>query len=146
MNRIKLLGIGILTTLLAFYCGTMRSGGQSTDLPSVGDLLEQVDHLQQSVAALEDSGLINHGRANSLVKKLDAVTAALAGSDNKQAAGNVALQQASFLGELQKAIDALLDFISELTHLITDLPAEVVQPIIDAAIQLLQDLIALLLA
>ena len=146
MNRIKVLGIGVVTLLLAFYCGTLRSGERSTPLPSAGELLDQVDQLQESIAALETSGLINHGRATSLAQKLEKVTSALTSpNDNKAAAGNVSLQQASFLGELQKAIEALLDFIQELTQLITDLPAEVVQPIIDAAIELLRGILALLL-
>ena len=54
-------------------------------------------------------------------------------------------QQGSLLKGLQKAIDALLDFVSELTKLVTDLPSDVLQPIIDAALGLVRDLIGLLL-
>jgi hypothetical protein len=43
------------------------------------------------------------------------------------------------------AIRALLDFIRELTTLVTDLPAQVLQPLINAAIELLQELVTLLL-
>ena len=145
MYRIKTLGIGILTTFAVLSCGTLQAGDSSAGLPSIGDLVDEVNQLQESIVGLEDSGFIKHGRSKSLSKKLDKVTKALTSSDSREAAGDVSIQQASFLGELGKAIDALLDFIGELTELITDLPAEVVQPIIDAAIELLQGLLGLLL-
>jgi hypothetical protein len=145
MHRIKTLGIGILTSFAVLYCATLRADEGSTGLPSIGELVEQVNQLQQSIAALEDSGHINHGRATSLSKKLDKVTNALTSSNGKEAAGDVSTQQASFLDELRGAIEALLDFLGELTELLTDLPAEVIQPIIDAAIELLRGLLALLL-
>ena len=145
MYRIKTLGIGILTTFAVLCCGTLQAGDSSAGLPSIGDLVGEVNQIQESIAGLEDSGFINHGRATSLSKKLDKVTRALTSSDNQQAAGDVSIQQASFLDELLTAVNALLDFIGELTELITDLPPEVIQPIIDAAIELLQGLLGLLL-
>src|SRR5688572_12602621 len=144
MYKIKPLGIWFLTVFLAFSSAALRAA--DNQLPSTEQLLEQVNALQESIAELEDSGLINHGRATSLSKKLDKVTRALTSLASTEGVGDVsALQVSNFLKELGKAIDALLDFISELTELLTELPADVVQPIIDAAIALLRDLLALLL-
>jgi hypothetical protein len=141
---IKAFGLSLLIALLAFASGTARAA----ELPTVGDLLEQVTGLQQSIAALEETGQINHGRATALSQKLNKVSRALSdfGTAGASARGDVSAQQiGEFLQGLQRAIDALLDFISELTQLLTDLPSEVVQPIIDAAIELLRGLIDLLL-
>jgi hypothetical protein len=144
MQKIKPVAIWLLAAFLAFSSGALRAA--DNELPSTGQLLERVNALQQSIAELEDSGLINHGRATSLSTKLDKVTRALTSLTSTEGAGDVsALQVSNFLKELGKAIDALLDFISELTELVTELPAEVVQPIIDAAIALLRDLLGLLL-
>ena len=144
MQTSKTVGLSLLVGLLALASGTARAA----EVPSAGELLEQVSALQESIAVLEESGQINPGRATALSKKLDKVNKALSGVGAASAgrSGDVtAQQQGSFLGELERAIDALLDFISELTELITELPAEVVQPIIDAAIELLRSLVGLLL-
>jgi hypothetical protein len=139
----KIVGLSLLLALLAFASGTARAA----ELPSA--LLERVTKLQQSIAGLEQAGQINHGQASVLNHKLNKVSKVLSDMQapaTAAAAGDVtAQQQGSFLGELQRAIEALLDFIQELTQLVTELPAEVVQPIIDAAIELLRGLIGLLL-
>lgn len=139
---IKSLGLSLLVALVALSSGTARSA----ELPSAGELLERVAVLQQSIAGLEEAGQINHGRANALNQKLKKVSKALSDLDAAAGSGEVtAQQQGSFLRELQRAVDALLDFIGDLTKLVTDLPSDVVQPIIDAAIELLRDVIGLLL-
>jgi hypothetical protein len=151
-QTIRTLGVGLFIALLAGWCGTARAA----ELPTVGDLLEQVTGLQQSIAALEESGQIKHGRATALSHKLDKVSRALGdlGTAGARTSGDVSAQQTGdvgpqqigeFLQGLQRAIDALLDFISDLTKLLTDLPSDVIQPIIDAAIELLRGLIDLLL-
>jgi hypothetical protein len=140
---IKSLGLSLFAAMLALSSGM----GRAAELPSAGELLEQVTALQEGIAVLEESGHLNHGQATALSKKLDRVTKALSDLNPAEADGGVTTQQqeGSFLRALQRAINALLDFVSELTELVTDLPSEVVQPIIDAAIALLRDLIGLLL-
>ena len=145
----KSLGLSVLLALSALAPGLARSA----ELPAPGELLERVAGLQESIAGLEEAGQINHAQAKALSNKLKKVSKALegvniavpSGAVSAQQAGEVAPQQVGqFLRELRRAINALLDFIGALTELVTDLPSEVVQPIIDAAIQLLQDLIGLL--
>lgn len=126
------------------------SGGklQAADTPpsAITEALEQLATLRESVANLESSEELDKQQAKSLSKKLDKVAKALGNIEQASSSGDVTAQQlGGFLRELQRAIDALLDFISALTELVTELPAEVVQPIIDAAIELLRDLIGLLL-
>jgi ABC-type transporter Mla subunit MlaD len=141
-RRVKILGLSLLMALVAFSPGI----GRSAELPTSEELLERVNALQESVAALEEAGQINHGQATALSQKLAKVSRALGDLDAAAAEGDVTAQQlGGFLKELQRAIDALLEFISALTELVTELPPEVVQPIIDGAIELLRDLIGLLL-
>ena len=140
----KTMALSLFVALLALSPGPARAA----ELPSLGHLLERVTHLQDSIAALEDAGQINHGQATALSQKLDKVSRALSDLNTAATSRDVTAQQqqGSFLKELQQAINALLDFVRDLTKLVTDLPADVLQPIIDAAISLLQDLIGLLLA
>ena len=142
-HRMKTIGFGLILGLLALAAET----GRSAELPSVGDLLGRVAALQEGIATLEQSGHLNHGQAATLTKKLDRVTKALNEVNNAAATREVSAQQqqGSLLQGLQKAIDALLDFVSELTKLVTHLPSDVLQPIIDAALGLVRDLIGLLL-
>lgn len=145
--KTKPLGLGLAAAFLILCSGTLRAADDSVPLPSTAELLEQVAALQESIAVLEESGHLNHGQATSLTKKLDKVTRALGSLADTSEEGDVSAQQVvpDFLRELGRAIDALLDFLGDLTQLLTDLPAEVVQPIIDAAIELLRDLIGVLL-
>ena len=148
-RAMKTLGLSVLLATLALAPGV----AQSAELPESGDLLERVAGLQESITGLEEAGQINHAQAKALSRKLKKVSKALEGVHMAAPSGDVTAQQAGevapqqvgqFLRELRRAINALLDFIGALTELVTDLPSEVVQPIIDAAIQLLQDLIGLL--
>ena len=143
----KSMGLSVLLAILALAPGLARSA------ESPGELLERVAGLQESIAGLEEAGQINHAQADALSRKLKKVSKALEGLDIAAPSGDISAQQAGevtpqqvgpFLRELQRAINALLDFIGALTALVTDLPSEVLQPIIDAAIQLLQDIIGLL--
>src|SRR5687767_5183399 len=107
MNAFKPLGIPLLAALLLFGSGTLRAADDPVQLPSAEELLEQVASLQESIVALEDSGLINHGRATSLGNKLDKVNRALT-SLNPAEEGDVTAQQVvpDFLRELGRAVDA----------------------------------------
>ena len=144
---IKTLSASVLMGLLVLSSGTLRAA--DTELPNVGDLLDAVVELQVSIGELEASGEISTKQAKSLTKKLDKVAKALARIDVEvggELGGEVTVQQqqGGFIGELLRAVEALLDFIRELSQLITELPPEVVQPIVDAAIELLQGLLGLL--
>jgi len=139
----KTVGLSLILGLFALSSGT----GRSAEVPPVSDLLGRVVALQEGISVLEQSGHLSHGQAKTLNKKLDRATKALSGLNGAQGSGEVSAQQqqGSFLGELQKAIDALLDFVSALTKLVTDLPSDVLQPISFAALGLVRDLIGLLL-
>src|SRR5688500_4256830 len=103
MHRIQSLSICLLTASLAFASATLRAA--DNELPAPEQLLERVNALQESIAGLEDSGFINHGRATSLSKKLDKVSRALTGLVSNEGAGDVSTQQVSdFLKELGRAI------------------------------------------
>jgi hypothetical protein len=143
---IKTLSAGLVMGLLVLSSGTLRAA--DTELPNVGDLLDAAVELQVSIGDLEASGDINAKQSKSLSKKLDKVIKALAKVDRAEVAvgGEVTVQQqqGGFLGALLEAVEALLDFIRELAQLVLELPPEVVLPIIDAAIELLQGLLGLL--
>jgi len=143
-HGMKTVGLSLILGLFALSSGT----GRSAEVPPVSDLLGRVAALQEGISVLEQSGHLSHGQAKTLTKKLDRATKALSGLNGPQTSADASAQQqqSSFLGELQKAIDALLDFVSALTKLVTDLPSDVLQPIIDAALGLVRDLIGLLLA
>jgi len=106
------------------------------------DLIGGVNQLVDAIVELEATGQISHGRAESLLNKLAKAQQALE-TPQAAAAGDVAAQQ-SFLGDLGKALKALTAFLRELTQLITQLPADVVQPIINAVLDLINGIIGLL--
>lgn len=141
-RTIKWVGAGMLVLLSS---GTL---GADTAAPDAGELLQQVAVLQQSISDLEASGDLSRQRAHSLGKKLEKVAGALAAVVGPAAGDDVTAQQLidPLLRGLGRAIDALLDFISELTRLVTELPPEVIQPIVDGAIEVLRGLFDLLLA
>ena len=115
---------------------------------SAAPFVARVDGIAAMVADLEASGQISHGQAQSLTAKLDQARRALTGAAkaNETAASlGTAAPQQSFLAQIGQAIRALLDFVRELTRLVTNLPRTVVQPIIDAVIGLVSDLVQLLL-
>jgi hypothetical protein len=145
-HAMKTVGLSLILGLFALSSATVRSA----ELPTVNSLLDRVAALQDGIAVLEQSGDLNHGQAAKLNKKLERATKALSALNGTQPSGDAAAQQqqqqqGSFLSQIQKAIDALLDFVSALTKLVTDLPSDVLQPIIDAALGLVRDLIGLLL-
>ena len=102
----KTVGLSLILGLFALSSGT----GRSAEVPPVSDLLGRVVALQEGISVLEQSGHLSHGQAKTLNKKLDRATKALSGLNGAQGSGEVSAQQqqSSFLGELQKAIDALL--------------------------------------
>jgi hypothetical protein len=124
--------------------------GQAAGSYSTSDYVARVDRIAAMVRDLETSGQISHGQAQSLTAKLDRARRALAGAGKThETAGGIAAAaaapQQSFLAQIGQAIRALLDFVRELSRLVTDLPRTVVQPIIDATIGLLSDLVRALL-
>jgi hypothetical protein len=123
--------------------------GQAAGSYSTSDYVARVDRIAAMVGDLETSGRISHGQAQSLTAKLDRARRALAGAGKAhETAGGIAAAaapQQSFLAQIGQAIRALLDFVRELSRLVTDLPRTVVQPIIDATIGLLSDLVRALL-
>jgi hypothetical protein len=115
---------------------------------SAAPFVARVDGIAAMVADLEASGQISHGQATSLTAKLDQARRALNGAARAQATAadlGTAAPQQSFLAQIGQAIRALLDFVRELTRLVTNLPRTVVQPIIDATIALVSDLVQALL-
>ena len=124
-HGMKAVGLSLIVALFALSSGT----GRSAEVPVVGDLLGRVAALQDGVAALEQSGDLNHGQAAMFNKKLERATKALGKLNGAQTGGDVSAQQqqqqqqqGSFVKELQNAIDALLDFVS--SHKAGDRSAE----------------------
>ena len=108
------------------------------------DLIGRIDGLAQMIIDLEDSGQLKHGQAQSLLNKLAKAQNALQTAGAQATSSDVTAQQ-SALGNLGKAVKAITDFLRELTKIVTDLPAEVVQPIINATLDLIDQLVGLLL-
>src|SRR5258706_4306024 len=108
------------------------------------DLIGRIDGLAQMIIDLEEGGQLNHGQAKSLINKLAKAQNALQTAGAEATSSDVAAQQ-SALGNLSKAVKAVTGFLRELTRIVTDLPAEVVQPIINATLDLIDELVGLLL-
>src|SRR4051812_14158787 len=108
------------------------------------DLIGRIDGLGQMIIDLEAGGQLKRGQAKSLLNKLAKAQTALQTAGAEATSSDVAAQQ-SALGNLSKAVKALTDFLRELTRIVTDLPADVVQPIINATLDLIDELVGLLL-
>jgi len=108
------------------------------------DLMGRIDDLAQMVIDLEDSGQLKHGQAQSLLNKLAKAQKALQTAEADATSADVTAQQ-SPLANLGQVVKAITDFLRELTKIVTDLPADVVQPIINATLDLIDELVGLLL-
>jgi uncharacterized coiled-coil protein SlyX len=139
------LAVTLITPAFAGGSKTVANVGQQATPAAGSDLIDRIEGLAQMVIDLEESGRLTHGQANSLLNKLAKAQDALQ-ADNAAATAspNVSAAQ-SPLGNISKAVKALTDFLRELTKIVTDLPADVVQPIINSTLDLIDQLVGLLL-
>jgi cell fate (sporulation/competence/biofilm development) regulator YlbF (YheA/YmcA/DUF963 family) len=124
---------------------TDNLGQQETPAANPDDLVGKVNGLAQMIIDLEESGHLTHAQTHSLLQKLAKAQKALQTDDAVATTSPEASALQSVLGNLSKAVKALTDFLRELTKIVTDLPAEVVQPIINATLDLIDQLVGLLL-
>jgi len=149
----KITKIVTLVTTFAAILTTTAFAGDKRPAPNVAqeetpaanpDLIGRVDGLAQMIIDLEESGQLKQGQAQSLLNKLAKAQKALQTAGAEATSSDVTAQQ-SALGNLSKAVKAVTGFLRELTKIVTDLPAEVVQPIINATLDLIDELVGLLL-
>jgi hypothetical protein len=137
------LAIVFATTLMTSALAGDNSNSKGTpSLNANPDLLAAVESLAEKITELEESGQLKHGQTQSLLNKLEKAARAL--EESETASGDISAQQLS-LQDLGKVLKAITAFLRELTQIVTDLPAEVVQPIIDATLDLIDQIIDLLL-
>jgi len=132
----------MLTTSALADKGPNGKAGQGPILETHPDLLGAVEALAEKIIELEESGQLKHGQAQKLLNKLDKAARALEGSG--AGSGDITAQQLP-LEDLDEVLRAITGFLRELTRIVTDLPAEVIQPIIEATLDLIDEIIGLLL-
>jgi len=137
-----------MLTTTALAAGNGRGAQAGVQGPTADlDLTARINGLAQMIIDLTESGQLNHGQAESLLNKLAKAEKALERADLAQPkSGDVSAQQLQLpIANLGKVVKALTDFLRELTHIITDVPSDVVQPIIDATLDLIDEIVSLLL-
>ncbi|HEX2718846.1 MAG TPA: hypothetical protein VHM67_14300 [Gemmatimonadaceae bacterium] len=162
MNRraLAVLAAVPLVVVLASCDGAAKPAGPSTQAQSQSDasttkgrvsltpeqaalIVGKIDALAARVQALETNGSLSHGEVQRLIAQLDIARRALGGSGASALVATTAAQQ-PVLADIGKALNALLKFLENVLDLTTDLPNQVVDPIVSGVIDLLTGLISLL--